>query len=73
MAHFMIDLDDEFVEEIWHEMERIQDGCRSHKVIFTAGSKNAAAELIIYRLWGFFEDRLEEKDEKELIEDGYLN
>ena len=50
-----------------------QDGCRSHKVIFTAGSKNAAAELIIYRLWGFFEDRLEEKDEKELIEDGYLN
>jgi hypothetical protein len=49
-----------FVEDIFCEMERIQDGVSGHIVSFDADSKRACAEKIASRLIPFIEKQLEE-------------
>ncbi len=61
MKTFEIDLD-EFCEEIFHKMESIQDGYRSHKVTFKAIDKESCSRMIAVKLEKFIEENLSEYD-----------
>jgi len=54
---FKCDLDD-FCEEIFHEMESIQDGNRAHIVEFNADTKEEAVEKIMVKLKPFMVKQL---------------
>ncbi len=56
------DLDDS-QGELWHEIERIQDGGASHHVAFKADSPQVAARIMAERLIPFIEKKMYESDE----------
>lgn len=57
---FKCNLDD-FCEEIFHEMESIQDGNRAHIVEFNADTKEEAADKILMKLKSFMANQLNKK------------
>ena len=62
MKTFEVQLDS-FCEEIFHEMERVQDGKHCHTVEFAEVDKETCAFKIAERLVPFIEKQLEEADE----------
>jgi len=59
MADFILDVDD-IIDELYYELESIQDGYSGHKLVFSADSKEKAAVKICMKLTEFFTDRLED-------------
>ncbi len=51
---------DEFVEKLFYEMEKVQDGKCGHECIIYADTKIDAATELILRLTPFFEKHFEE-------------
>jgi hypothetical protein len=60
MKEYEIYLDD-FCEEIFHEMEKIQDGTYCHTVMFQGKDKLSTAEDIAIKLIPFLEKQLKEQ------------
>lgn len=62
---------DECIEELFHEMERIQDGNSGHSIAIEANSVEEAAQELSNRLVDFFEIKMYESDifGKELIDE----
>ncbi len=63
MAYFKIDLD-EFGEDIFYELERIQDGKCSHKAVFKGPTKIDAADRLLLALKPFIISKLIMSDEE---------
>lgn len=59
MKRFMIDLDS-FCEDVFHEMERIQDGTHGHVVEFDGEDKECCAIVISEKLVPFLTKQLEQ-------------
>ena len=59
---YIIYLED-FCEEIFYKMEKIQDGKSGHVVMFSGKNKDEVVEKIISRLKPFLLESLEEKEE----------
>ena len=57
---YYFSLDDCF-EDLFTELEKVQDGDLSHKIMFEASSKEEAASIIGLKLIPFFTKRLEEE------------
>jgi len=57
MAKFEFDLDEHF-DDLWHELERVQDGYNSHVVVMDSLSPHDAAVELLFRLVPFFTGRL---------------
>jgi hypothetical protein len=55
------DLDSDF-EEIWHELESVQDGVCCHRIAIEATSKEDVAEILSSRLKEFFSKNMYESD-----------
>lgn len=62
MKYFGFNLDDDF-EELWHELERIQDGKAGHHIAIKGETANEAAKVLAERLTPFFERRMYESDD----------
>jgi hypothetical protein len=58
---FRIDLDS-FVEDVFYEMERVQDGGNGHECVINAISKEVAIIELYKRLSPFFEKQFEETE-----------
>lgn len=56
---YIFDLDEHF-EDLWYELERIQDGDLTHQIIIEADNRFIAAGKLCSRLETFFENRLQE-------------
>jgi hypothetical protein len=61
-TYFGFDLDDSW-DEMWHEVERIQDGGANHHVSFCAATRGEAARLMADRLVPFIEKHMYLSDE----------
>jgi len=59
MQDFLLDIDDA-IDELYYEIEGMQDGYTSHKLVFTDESKEKAAARICMKLTGFFISHLKE-------------
>jgi hypothetical protein len=56
---------DYFLDGLFEEMEKIQDGTECHKVMISAVTKRAAAEKWARRLVPFIEKELKLREEEE--------
>jgi hypothetical protein len=64
MPKFKIELE-EFCEDIFGEMERVQDGKGTHTVIFEGADKEMAALRVATRLRPFIQNSMTEVEEDE--------
>ena len=55
--YYGLDLDD-CMDELWHEMERVQDGGSGHHIAIESNGLNSAAQSLAARLVPFFEKRM---------------
>ncbi len=60
---FALDLD-EMHEELWYELEKIQDGSYSHRIMMNGRTKREASEELAVRLIPFFIKYMYECDEQ---------
>lgn len=60
-TYFGFSLDD-FCEEIFHEIERVQDGGSGHQVAIEATSALLAAQFLAARLVPFIEKKMQPSD-----------
>ena len=60
--YYGFDLDCDF-EDMWHELEKIQDGRAGHRIAIKSTGKREAAAIISNRLTDFFYNRMYLSDE----------
>ena len=60
--YFGFDLDDHF-EDLWHELERVQDGDAGHHIAVLGKTKDQAVDELLTRLKPFFVQRMYDSDE----------
>lgn len=53
---------DDIMEDLFLEMEKVQDGTSSHRIAIDAGDSFGAAALLVGRLAPFFQERMYECD-----------
>lgn len=60
MTNYIFDLDEHF-DDLWHQLEEIQDGGSGHQIMFKAETVQDAADKMASRLVFFFEKRLKKE------------
>ena len=63
MTYFSIDLD-ELGEDIFHELERVQDGKGSHKAVFNGPTRTDAADRLLIAIKPFITEKMIMSDEE---------
>lgn len=61
MKTYSFDLDEHF-EDLWHELEMVQDGKNTHVIKMDGKNKAEAATELTFRLYEFFYTRMEESE-----------
>jgi len=57
---YKFDLDEHF-DDLWHEMERVQDGKNGHVITMDSLSCHSASVELLHRLIPFFAKRFEKE------------